>query len=259
MADISGILLDLDGVLYMKGKAIRGALDALNSISDAKIPFRCLSNTTRKSSATISENLLNYGFSIPKEHIITPAVAVSEILNKKGVTNCFFLITGDVISDFTSADLIADEENPEAVIIGDAGDNFNYKKINQAFRILNKGALFYALEKDKYWMDNDGLSLSAGPFVKGLEYATDREALLVGKPSVSFFQAALLSLGKNPEETLMVGDDIITDIEGAKNCGMRGALVKTGKFNEHKFYASGIMPDYLIESVTDLPKILGIK
>ncbi|MDD4126714.1 MAG: TIGR01458 family HAD-type hydrolase, partial [Methanomicrobium sp.] len=111
MNEVSGILFDIDGVLYSGGKAVQGASNALNLIADAGIPFRCLSNTTRSSSLTISQKLNDYGFFIPKEHIITPAVAVSKILNEMEIKKCFFLITGDVTADFKNAGLISDENN----------------------------------------------------------------------------------------------------------------------------------------------------
>lgn len=108
-------------------------------------------------------------------------------------------------------------------------------------------------------MDKGGLSLSAGPFIKGPEYATETNAYLIGKPSLLFFNSALSSLGKAPQETLMVGDDIITDIGDAKNAGISGALVRTGKFRDDKLVPSGIKPDFTLNSVSNLPEILGLK
>ncbi|MBP2132539.1 HAD superfamily hydrolase (TIGR01458 family) [Methanomicrobium sp. W14] len=259
MSGISGVLFDLDGVFYVRDNLIKGALEAVEVLTEAKIPFRCLSNTTRKSSASVAEKLESLGFSIPGSHIITPAVAASEMLSSQGVRKCFFMITGNVSDDFLSKGIVHDEENPEAVVAGDAGDNFNYGSLNKAFRLLNRGIPFYALEKDKYWMDSDGLSLSAGPFVKGLEYASGVEAVLVGKPSPDYFNAALASMEKKPEDVMMIGDDINTDVGGSQNAGMKGVLVKTGKFSGDRFLKSGVTPDGIIDSVADLPKFLGIE
>ena len=78
------------------------------------------------------------------------------------------------------------------------------------------GAELIALEKDRYWMDRDGLSLSAGPFVSALEFATGKHAVVMGKPSRSFFELALMDMDLRPEEVAMIGDDIFTDIAGAQ-------------------------------------------
>jgi len=123
-------------------------------------------------------------------------------------------------------------------------------------RLLLDGALLIALEKDRVWMAEDGLSLSAGPFVAALEYATGREAHLVGKPSPDFFGLALQALGIPAGEVAMVGDDIRTDIGGARRAGMAGILVRTGKYRDDTARASGITPDAVIGSVADLPGLL---
>lgn len=136
MKKIAGIIFDIDGVLYSGEEAVDGTCYALNLIADAKIPFRCLSNTIRKSSSLISEKLKDFGFNIPKENIITSAGVVSKILTLMNIKKCFFLVTEDVCDDFYSSGLIFDEINPEAVVIGDEGHNFYYERLNRVFRIL---------------------------------------------------------------------------------------------------------------------------
>ncbi len=74
------------------------------------------------------------------------------------------------------------------------------------------------------------LSLDAGPFVAALEYATGRQAILFGKPSRAFFEAALESLGCAAHEAVMVGDDVESDVAGAQAASLLGLLVKTGKY-----------------------------
>ncbi len=123
-------------------------------------------------------------------------------------------------------------------------------------RMILSGAEIIALEKDRTWMGNDGLMLSAGPFVTALEYATGKEASCAGKPSPAFFATALEGLGIPAPEVAMVGDDIETDIGGAQGCGMQGILVRTGKFREDTLTSSRVVPDLIIDSVADLPRIL---
>ena len=251
-----GILFDIDGVLHVGGKAVDGAQAILADLSSRGVPFRCISNTTRSSRSTIAERLATLGFSIPAEHIFTPAVAAGSYLISSGIIRCMLLTTRDVRKDFDNLGVEIVERNPEAVIVGDAGDLFTYSSLNAAFRALLSGAVLVALERDRYWMDEDGLSLSAGPFVAGLEYASGVRAHLVGKPSKEFFDAALFSLNCSSSEVLMVGDDIKTDIGGAQAAGLDAALVRTGKYREDVFRESGIDPDYIIPSVAHLHEIL---
>lgn len=257
METIKGVLLDIDGVLYTGDCPVPGAAKAIRFLEENEIPFRCVSNTTRKSRASISERLKGYGLEIPEEYIFTPAASVVSILKENNIRKCFLLTCGDVGNDILKDGITESGSDAGAVVIGDAGDNFDYSSLNTAFRLLNGGALFYALEKDRYWMDSDGLSLSAGPFVYGLEYATGRSACLVGKPSSAFFEKALESMNVNAPEAVMVGDDINSDVGGAQSAGIRGILVRTGKFSEKRLNESEIVPCRVIDSVGDLPELIG--
>ena len=109
-------------------------------------------------------------------------------MKKTGRTRYYLLATGDVDRDFEEIKNTGPDAKPDWVIIGDAGDKITYDSMNTAFRFLMDGAELLALENDRYWMAADGLSLSAGPIVKALEYATGKTAMVMGKPSRNFFQ-----------------------------------------------------------------------
>jgi ribonucleotide monophosphatase NagD (HAD superfamily) len=98
--------------------------------------------------------------------------------------------------------------------------------------------------------------LSAGPYVAALEYATGKKAELMGKPSPKFFQMALDDLGIGAENAAMIGDDIITDVRGAQEMGMRGILVKTGKYREDTAERSGVKPDIICDTLASLAQRL---
>ncbi len=115
------------------------------------------------------------------------------------------------------ADLLVDE-NPEAVIVGDLVDGWSYDILNEIFRDVYSGADLIAMQKNKFWKpDGKTLCLDAGSFIKAIEYATSKEALLIGKPSPIYFKAALKILGEENSDFLMLGDDLETDIVGAQN------------------------------------------
>jgi HAD superfamily hydrolase (TIGR01458 family) len=252
---IRGVLIDLDGVLYIGGKAIPGACETIEYLNRKKIPFRCISNTTRKCRKTICSQLSAMGFDIPEEDIFTPPLAAVAYMKKTKKNRIHLLVTGDSDRDF--ADVM--DTGPGAVdyvVIGDAGDTITYNSLNTAFRHLMDGAELIALEKDRYWMERDGLSLSAGPFVSALEYATGKTAVIMGKPSKAFFDLALQDMHLPPSAVAMVGDDIITDVGGAQQAGMTGILVRTGKFREDILQKSAIKPDAIINSIADLKGIV---
>ena len=256
MIDIKGFLIDLDGVLYTGERAIDGAREVIDLIRDRNYRFRFVSNSTRKCRSTIADQLSSLGFDIPVEYIFTPPLAAVACMKKTGKHQCFLLTTGDVYHDFEQECTCDPGGQADVVVVGDAGDKITYNSMNTAFRHLMNGADMIALEKDRYWMAPGGLSLSAGPFVQALEFATGKTATVVGKPSKTFFELALCDMGLRADQVAMIGDDILTDIGGAQTLGMQGILVRTGKYRKDTVDNAVIKPGFIIDSLAQLPDIL---
>ena len=256
MKGIKGFLIDLDGVLYVGDRPLEGAQAAIEFLMQKDYTFRFVSNTTRRCRKTIASRLSAMGFDIPEEYIFTPPLAAMAYMKKTGKRHYYLLTTGDVDRDFEQVCAHDTSAKIDYVIVGDAGDTITYDNLNGAFRHLMEGAELIALEKDRYWMAHDGLSLSAGPFVQALEYATGKTATVMGKPSKAFFDLAMSDMGLRHGQVAMIGDDIITDIGGADNAGMRSILVRTGKFREEALKRATIKPTYIIDSIAQLEDIL---
>jgi ribonucleotide monophosphatase NagD (HAD superfamily) len=112
---------------------------------------------------------------------------------------------------------------------------------------------------NRWWQTADGPRLDAGAFVAGLEYVAQVEAEVVGKPTAAYFEAALAELDSRPSEAVMVGDDVEADIGGAKQIGMRGVLVRTGKFRSEALEEADPQPDAVIGSIAELPAWIEAK
>ena len=251
------ILIDLDGVLYVGGIPVPGAVDTISYLRENGYSFRFVSNSTRRSRKTLSRLLGSMGFEIPVSHIFTPSMATVSYLSGKGVTKAFILTSPEVSAEMNREGIQHSEESVRFVVVGDAGDLFTYTRLNEAFRQLLEGAELIALEKDRYWMGTDGMMLSAGPFVAALEYASGKKAVVMGKPSRDFFMLALASMNARPDHSVMIGDDVVTDIGGAVANGLTGILVKTGKFRKDSLENAPISPARVISSIADLPLLLA--
>ena len=225
MIDIRGVLLDLDGVLYVGGEAIPGASAALERLRRRGLPVCLVTNTTRRPRRLIQAGLSAMALAADSDELITPARAACAWLRERGLSP-HLLIHPDLREDFDDFSSPGDG----AVVIGDAGEGFTYDALNRAFRLLMAGAPLLALAKNRYFRQVDGLSLDAGPFVAALEFASGVHAEVVGKPAPGFFQAAVAALGCEPSEAVMVGDDVEADVNGAIAAGLQGILVETGKF-----------------------------
>jgi HAD superfamily hydrolase (TIGR01458 family) len=142
------------------------------------------------------------------------------------------------------------------VVIGDLGPGWTFDVMNRTFRWLLDGADFVALHRNPCWKTGGELVLDVGSFVAAFEYATGREATLVGKPSRPLFEAAARSLGLDLRDVAMVGDDLLADVAGSQVLGMRAILVRTGKFRASDLETSAVAPDAVIDSLATLPALL---
>ena len=250
---IKALIIDIDGVVAIGGDPIPGAAEAIGWLEETGIPYRFLSNSTQRSNEGIAERLNRNGLPIRPEQISTPIVAAIRLLRERGISSASMLVTEAAKEAFHTAGIT---DGDSAVIIGDAGEAFTFQKLNEAFRLITDGAPLIALERDRYWMAPDGLTLSAGPFVAALEYAAGREAEVLGKPSPDAFLSACAIMGVSPDATAMIGDDVRSDVGGAQAAGLTGVLVRTGKYSAAAVEESGVTPDLIIDSIASVRELI---
>jgi HAD superfamily hydrolase (TIGR01458 family) len=258
MANLDGIdavLLDLDGVLYVEGELLPGADEAVKRLRGAGIALRFVTNTTAHSRSQTLEKLRDFGIELEEDELVTPAALARRHCEDAGHRTVALIMNDDVKADFEG--LEEADTDVDAVIMGDLGEQFGFRILNQAFRLVMDGAELVALQKNRFWLTAEGLSLDAGPFVAAIEYATGKDAFVVGKPSPRFFEIVLADLGADRDSVAMAGDDIETDIGGALDAGIAAVLVRTGKYREDFVRDSGIDPTATIDSVAELPELLG--
>lgn len=249
LSTIDGLLIDIDGVLMLGDEVIPGATAVIDTLRARQIPFRFMTNTTIYCRYTLLEHLNAKGIRVSLDELYTATYVAARYLHAQQAQRYFPLLLPDAQLEFTGIDV--DEETPEYVVVGDLGASFTFARLNRAFRAVLNGARLVALHKKRHWRTPEGLYLDAGPFVMALEYATETNAIVVGKPSKAYFQMVLDDLALPPERVAMIGDDIEIDVRGAKRMGMQGWLVKTGRFRKEDL-GRGIWPDRVLESIADV-------
>jgi HAD superfamily hydrolase (TIGR01458 family) len=224
---INGVLLDLAGVIYDGETAVPGATAAIDRLRQACLPIRFVSNTTRSTKRAVLDRLRTLGLAVASDELFTPAEAACNWLRERG-RSPHLLVHPDLVSEF----LDLQGASATAVVVGDAGEAFDYCALNAAFRQLVDGAELLALAPNRTFKDADGeLSLDAGAFVAALEFASQTKAIVLGKPSPDFFRSALATIPCTEAEAVMVGDDAEMDVAGALIAGLGQALlVRTGKY-----------------------------
>jgi phospholysine phosphohistidine inorganic pyrophosphate phosphatase len=255
--DVRGVLLDLDGVVYVGNKPVPGAAGTVDWLAREGVPCRFLTNTTSRPRRAIVDKLTGMGIPAGVDDILTPAVAAVAWLRRQDVEHPALFVPDATATEFAELGPLPDgaEDGAGAVVIGDLGEGWNYATLNRALRLLMSDAAppLVALGMTRYWRAEDGLRLDAGAFVRALEYAAERTAVVVGKPDPTFYGTAVDALHLQEGQVVMVGDDIRTDVEGAQRAGLTGVLVRTGKFSPSDL-TGGVSPDALLDSIADLPR-----
>src|SRR5215470_1720289 len=223
---VRGLLVDLEGTVYEAGRAIAGAREALAELSRRGVPHVFVTNTTSRPRSALVAELAAMGIVVPPERIFTAPIAAREYLKERGWLRCHLLVKLAVLEDLSGIE--SDDRAPQAVVVGDVGEDFSYQRLNRAFRYLLDGAELVTLARNRFYRAADGLVLDQGPFVAALEQASGKEAILVGKPAPTFYRAALTALGLPAGDVAVVGDDLEAEVAGAQAVGIRGVLVRTG-------------------------------
>lgn len=251
-----GILFDLDGTVYQEGRAIPGAAEALESLRRRGLPFRFTTNTTRRPRAALAARLREMGIPAQAEEILSAPAAAARWLRDRGVRRAQLLLAEATFEEFSGLEIV--DRAPEVVVVGDLGEGWTFPLLNQAFRNLMDGAELLAIQRNRYWHTDGGLSLDAGPFVAALEYGSGKTATLVGKPSPAFFAAAARELRLPPERIAVVGDDLESDVAGARAAGMLGIAVRTGKYRPQDEERARQAADEVLDSIADILDWIGL-
>jgi HAD superfamily hydrolase (TIGR01458 family) len=272
---VRGLLLDLDGVVILAGRAIDGAADALATLDRRGIPYRIVTNTSLMSRATMSAWAAGAGFSLRPERILS-ALSLSAAYTRRRYPGrpIFVLASEDARSEFAGQHLLSDDEagrrgaTAAAIVIGDSPESATYDNLNHAFRLVRGGGELIGMHRNPWWLTPEGPTLDSGAFVTGLEFASGRRATVIGKPSPAFFREAATELiaelpGATRRDLAMVGDDVFTDVLAAQRLGLRGIFVRSGKHGDAELAAAasrrrgGGAPDAVAGSLAEVVGALG--
>lgn len=246
---IQAIIFDIDGVLTENDRPVAGAARVVGAFKEAGVPVRFLTNTTSRGRDHLAKDLVRSGFDAVPEEVFCPSRAAGEYLRRRGA-GARLLVREGALPDFEGVS--PKSELPDAVVVGDLGREWTYDLMNEAFRLIHEvGAELIGLGRTRYWKMGDDLLLDAGPFITALEYATRKDALIFGKPDPAIFEAVIADIGLPAGQIVMVGDDILTDVEAAMKVGLIGIQVRTGKYRDSDLEGS-VSPDAVIDSVASL-------
>jgi len=255
-SDIQGLILDLDGVLWRDNTPI-GDLPAIF----AEIRSRNWSVILATNNATLSadqyiEKLANFGVYLERRQIVNSSQATASYLRQRHPNGGPVFVVGEqglkielAAQGFYDSDL-----EPLAVVVG-LDRTITYEKLKKAGLLVRAGAPFIATNPDKTYPTPEGLVPGSGVFVGAVQAASDVDPVIIGKPEPEMYRLALHRMGLLPEQVLVVGDRLETDIAGAQKLKCRTALVLSGVSTLEQAQSWHPAPEYIAENLSTL---LGI-
>lgn len=252
-----GLLLDLDGVIYVGDLPLAGAAEAVAELRRRGVPLLFVTNTSSAPRSALVQKLARLRIAADETDVWCPLVAAARHVREHGGGPVALFAPEAAAAELEGLELLpaGAESGARWVVIGDLRERWDHATLNRAFRLLHAdpGCELVALGMTRYFETEGGPELDVGPYVAALEEATGRKAIVTGKPAAPFFTSAVAALGLDPETAVMVGDDARGDVAAAQGAGLRGLLVRTGKFRPADLNGD-VVPDAVLDSIADLPR-----
>jgi NagD protein len=248
-----GFLIDMDGVIYRSNKVIPGADDFINGLIERDLPFLFLTNNSRHTGRDIATKLNRIGFNVSEKHIYTSAMATASFLaSQKPHGTAYVLGEGGLVLSLHENGYSVVDSDPDYVVVGE-GRMLTLEMVERAIDFILDGAKLIATNLDPSPKIRGWMKPGTRAIVAMLEEATGKKAFSVGKPSPVMMRAARKTLGLETAGATIIGDTMETDIMGGVQVGYHTMLVLTGWSQAEDLINYPYRPDYIFESIADIP------
>ncbi len=250
----SGFICDMDGVIYHGNKILPGVHEFVEWLQKENKNFLFLTNSPERSPIELSQKLHRMGLEVDASHFYTSALATAEFLaNQKPGCSAFVIGEPGLTNALYEKGITMNDVNPDYVVVGETR-NYNYESIIRAVRHINNGAKLIGTNPDMTGPSEQGIVPACRALVSPLELATGVFAYYVGKPNPLMMKTGLKLLGANPEEAVIVGDRMDTDIIAGIESGIETVLVLSGVTNMETLKQFPYRPKYIYNGVGDIVK-----
>ncbi|MDA9404566.1 MULTISPECIES: HAD-IIA family hydrolase [Bradyrhizobium] len=248
---IEGIISDLDGVVYRGSTAIADAIEAFTRWQKVGVPFCFVTNNSTHTPEDVVRKLTGFGLVISPSQVVTSAITAAELIrtNYPQLTRVYVIGAPSLVTAMRDVGLEVTERNPEVVVMGLDRD-ITHEKMRIAVEAILNGAVFIGTNPDLLLPTASGFEPGAGAAIAAVAAATQVQPSIVGKPQVPMIETALSRLGTNRALTIMIGDQIPTDIQAGKVAGLATVLVTTGVPMRHD--PSLMAPDFTVTTLRDV-------
>lgn len=258
LRDARAWIFDMDGVLYRGNETLPGGRELLDALTLRERPVMLATNNSMSTPEAYERKLAAMGLDVPASAVITSAVATRDFLRRELPEGAGIYVIGmpalseQLFADTTFHPVQSHEERADAVVVG-LDLTFTYDKLKAANQAIRSGARFIATNADTTLPTENGLVPGAGSIVAAVATASGVLPVVIGKPETPMLEMAMVRLGTRPEETVMVGDRLDTDVLAGERAGMPTVLVLSGVSTRDDLSTAEALPDVI---VSDLPSLV---
>lgn len=254
LSDFRYVLIDMDGVLYRGQTGLAGGPELLAFFRHQGIRFMLVTNNSTLSPKMFAERLGRMGIEVSEDEIMNSGVATASYLATIAPPGTKVNVIGEapLIEQLEKRGFVMAGRDAQYVVCGwDKG--LTYEKLKTACLAIRAGAVFIGTNADKTYPLEKDIIPGAGANLAALVAATDVQPIVVGKPETIMLQQAMQRLGAKPQETVLIGDRVDTDVLGGHRAGIATIMVLTGISSEEDAAACEIRPTFIF---ADLPTLL---
>ena len=247
---IKGVIFDLDGTIYVGNALVKGAAEKVEELRRKGLKVAFFTNAGTRSRKGFSMKLGELGISAAPAQIYCGSYLLARYVSESHKGKTMYVVGERGLLEECEELGVPLTEGKAGIVAVGLDRAFNYEKLAKALKELEGGAVLLATNGDATYPTEKGPMPGAGAIVAAIQFASGRKAEIIGKPNPYSMLLIEKELGLKPEEILMVGDRLDTDITYAKACGLKSALVLTG--NSKKKDIKDMKPDFVLESVAEL-------
>lgn len=246
MKQYKGYFIDLDGTLFRGDEVIPGAPEFVAHLNRNQIPYLYLTNNSTRSPEWVAQKLQRMGYPAKQDQVFTTALATARYLKDKEESMSVYVVGEEgLFQAISDAGIVIADQNPDAVVVG-LDRSFTYEKMKKACLAIRTGAKLIGTNADLALPTEEGLWPGSGSLAIAIAAAAGTEPFFIGKPEPVIMHYALKKIGLKPEEVLVVGDNLQTDISAGINGGMDTLLVYTGVTTPQMAKSSDIKATYAV-------------
>jgi 4-nitrophenyl phosphatase len=251
LADITHLIIDMDGVLYRGDEPLPGLGPFMAFLRERPIPFILATNNSTRTPQQYADKLARMDVAIIPSEVLTSGQATARFLARDYPAGTRVHVFGhDSLRQALTDEQFALADDDVELVVASMDRNITYEKLKRASLLIRGGARFIATNLDPTAPGEEGLLPGTGSMIAALRTASETQPTAIGKPEPTMFRLALDAMGAPAETTAVIGDRLDTDIMGGQRAGLTTILVLSGSSTRDQ--AADYRPDFIYRDVADL-------